>query len=84
MTDLSRIAERVDAEAAIAARPGQGLRLEALAEQIRTLDSPVPPAIAVPERRVYCGDNERDEYFACGWNACLAEIKRLNPERTNG
>ena len=40
--------------------------------------------VAVPERRVYCGDNERDEYFACGWNACLAEIKRLNPERTNG
>ena len=44
----------------------------------------VPPAVVVPEEWTGTESNPIKRSYWFGWNDCLAEIKRLNPERTNG
>ena len=43
------------------------------------LEQPAPVAVVLPERREVAGVGGHAYYIPVGWNACLDELKRLNP-----
>ena len=61
------------------------LEYKATRQLVPLYASPVPPAVVVPD--VCPHDPKANPYsdgYVSGWNACLAEFKRLNAHRAQG